>query len=402
MTKSAALPLDAPPAAIPERASRTLPARPPVPRRPLPEIPVSEIPVPKTPAPETPAPDPRSPTPDRDALRAAFLAQAGWGSARIRALAGDASNRRYERLSEGPGGAGAVLMDAPPEKGEDLVPFLGVTQTLRARGFSAPEILAADPATGFAVIEDLGDALYARVCAAEPAQETPLYLAAAELLAELQSRPAPEIAGDHPVPPYDRAALEREAMLLPEWYLAGLGQGSPTLAEAFRGHVRAAMAPVEDARAALALRDFHAENLLWLPGRRGTARVGLIDYQDALRGHGAYDLISLTEDARRDTSAELREATTRRYLEASGQDPEPFATAAALLAAQRNMKIVGIFARLHLRDGKAGYLDLIPRVWGHLARDLAHPALAELRAFVEAHVPPPEPSVLARLRGARP
>ncbi|WP_245779053.1 aminoglycoside phosphotransferase family protein [Albimonas pacifica] len=342
-----------------------------------------------------------SPAPDRDALRAAFLAQAGWAAATIRPLAGDASNRRYERLSEGPGGAGAVLMDAPPEKGEDLVPFLGVTQALRARGFSAPEILAADPATGFAVIEDLGDDLYARVCARDPALETPLYLAAAELLAELQSAPAPEIAGDHAVPPYDRGTLEREAMLLPEWYLAGLGQGSAALAEEFRGRVTAALAPVEDVRGALALRDFHAENLLWLPARRGAARVGLLDYQDALRGHGAYDLISLTEDARRDTSEGLRAAATRRYLEASGQDPEAFGTAAALLAAQRNMKIVGIFARLHLRDGKAGYLDLIPRVWGHLARDLAHPALSELQAFVKAHVPPPAPGALARLRGAR-
>ncbi|WP_339949298.1 phosphotransferase [uncultured Albimonas sp.] len=349
--------------------------------------------------PDTPAASPA--VPDRAALRAAFLAEAGWASAAIAPLAGDASNRRYERMRAGPGGAGAVLMDAPPEKGEDLVPFLGITAALRARGFSAPEILAADPATGFAVIEDLGDALYARVCAAEPALEAPLYLAAAELLAELQAEPAPEAAGDHAVPPYDAAALEREAMLLPEWYLAGLGESSATLAEDFRGRVREAMAPVEGARAALALRDFHAENLLWLPERKGAARVGLIDYQDALRGHGAYDLVSLTEDARRDTSHALRAATTARYLAASGQGAEPFGTAAALLAAQRNMKIVGIFARLRLRDGKAGYLDLIPRVWAHLARDLEHPALAGLRDFVSAHVPPPEPATLARLRGAR-
>ncbi|MDF2232495.1 phosphotransferase [Albimonas sp. CAU 1670] len=341
---------------------------------------------------------PGAPAGERAARRAAFLAQAGWGGAQIRPLAGDASNRRYDRLSDGPGGAGAVLMDAPPEKGEDLVPFLGVTQALRARGFSAPEILAADPASGFAVIEDLGDALYARVCAADPAQERPLYLAAAELLAELQSEPAPEIAGDHAVPPYDAAALEREAMLLPEWYLAGQGLGSPALAEEFRARVAEAMAPVAGARAALALRDFHAENLLWLPDRRGAARVGLIDYQDALRGHGAYDLISLTEDARRDTSDDLRAATAARYLEASGQDAEAFGTAAALLAAQRNMKIVGIFARLRLRDGKPQYLDLIPRVWGHLMRDLAHPALSDLRGFVSAHVPPPDAGVLARLR----
>ena len=339
--------------------------------------------------------------PPRDALRAAFLAQAGWGDATRRKLAGDASNRRYDRLSEGPGGAGAVLMDAPPEKGEDMIPFLGVTEALRARGFSAPRILAADETAGFALLEDLGDALYARVCAAEPALEAPLYLLAAELLAELQADPAPLRAGPHPVPAYDLATLEREAMLLPEWYLQGLGAASPALEEDFRGLLAEAMAPVAEARGALALRDYHAENLVWLPDRRGTARVGLLDYQDALRGHAAYDLISLTEDARRDTSPELRAAATQRFLEASGQDPAPFETAAALLAAQRNAKIVGIFARLHLRDGKPHYLDLIPRVWAHFQRDLSHPALAELQAFVTAHVPPPSPQALARLRDAR-
>ncbi|MEE3101158.1 MAG: phosphotransferase [Pseudomonadota bacterium] len=203
------------------------------------------------------------------------------------------------------------------------------------------------------------------------------------------------------MPPYDAATLRREAMLAADWYLEGLGLRTEALAEEFAGLIDAACAPVAGARAALALRDYHAENLLWLPDRAGTARVGLIDYQDALAGHPAYDLISLTEDARRDTSAGLRAATTGRYLDAAGVPAgarEGFAAAAAILAAQRNLKIVGIFARLRLRDGKPRYLDLIPRVWGHLMRDLEHPALAPLAAFVARRVPPPEPAALARLR----
>ncbi|SDX75714.1 hypothetical protein SAMN05444336_109135 [Albimonas donghaensis] len=352
--------------------------------------------------------EPRFDPEARAALQARFLAEAGWAGAEIRPLAGDASNRRYDRLSGGPGGAGAVLMDAPPEKGEDMVPYLGITEVLRARGFSAPAVIAADAPAGFALIEDLGDDLYARVCAADAEAETPLYLAAAELLAELHAAPAPSEtpagAARHVIPPYDAATLRREAMLAADWYLDGLGLRTEALAEDYAGRVDAAFAPVAGARTALALRDYHAENMLWLPGREGTARVGLIDYQDALAGHPAYDLISLTEDARRDTSPGLRAATTARYLDAAGVPAgarETFEAEAAMLAAQRNLKIVGIFARLRLRDGKTRYLDLIPRVWGHLQRDLAHPALAPLAAFVARHVPAPEPAVLDRLRAGR-
>ncbi len=332
----------------------------------------------------------------RVAERDAFLAQAGWAGASVRPLAGDASNRRYDRLTGGPEGWGAVLMDAPTEKGEDVGPFLGVTEALRARGFSAPEVLAADPERGFLLLEDLGDALFARVCAAEPARERELYLTAAELLAELHAAP---VAYD--ADPYDEAALLREAMLLPEWYMWGLGKSSPDLAEEFAGLVAEAAAPVAGARSALALRDYHAENLVWLPAREGIRRVGLLDYQDALLGHPSYDLVSLTEDARRDTSPELRTAAEARYLEASGAEPEGFREAAAILAAQRNLKIVGIFARLRLRDEKAQYLAMIPRVWSHLMRDLSHPSLAPLKAWVEARVPAPTPQALARLKEGR-
>jgi hypothetical protein len=337
----------------------------------------------------------------REARRAAFLEAAGWGGATARPLAGDASNRRYERLTA-PNGSRAVLMDAPPERGEDVRPFCAITGRLRARGFSAPEILAEDAGAGFLLLEDLGDGVLARVCEARPELEAELYALAADLLAALHAEPPPETAEDDAPGPYDAGALLAEAMLLPDWYLHGLRARTDALAQDFAGLVTEAVAPVAAAREALVLRDYHAENLLWLPEREGLRRLGLLDYQDALRGHPAYDLVSLTEDARRDTTAQLREAVTARYLAArgSGVDGEAFRTAAAILAAQRNLKIVGIFARLWLRDGKPGYLKLIPRVWGHLMRDLEHPALADLRGFVQAHVPPPRPEALERLRGA--
>ncbi len=326
----------------------------------------------------------------------AFLAAAGWGAAARRPLAGDASPRRYHRLEAH--GHRAVLMDAPPELGEDVGPFVGVTRLLRARGLSAPEVLAEDRAAGLLLLEDLGDGLFARLCAAEPALEGELYAAAVDLLAE-RAAPAPGSLA-----PYDAGALLAEARLAVEWYLAAPGEPGPPagLAEEFDGLLAAALAPVAEARGALVLRDYHAENLLWLPERAGLARVGLLDYQDALAGHPAYDLVSLLEDARRDTAPELAEAMRGRFLAARPDlEAEAFAAAYAVLGAQRNLKILGIFARLCLRDGKPRYLELLPRVWGHLARDLAHPALAPLAAWVARHLPPPEPARRAAFaRGA--
>jgi aminoglycoside/choline kinase family phosphotransferase len=217
------------------------------------------------------------------------------------------------------------------------------------------------------------------------------------------------------LPPYDAAVLAREAALIRDWWLpAATGATpSPELAAEFDGLVAEAAATVEPRRGGtgrggtgrggtgrevLVLRDYHADNLIWLPLRAGRARVGLLDYQDALAGHAAYDLMSLLEDARRDTSAELREAMIARYLGRRTEvDAVEFRAAYAVLGAQRNLKIVGIFARLAIRDGKPRYLGLIPRVWGHLMRDLSHPALAPLAGWVARHVPPPEPAALARV-----
>ena len=345
--------------------------------------------------------------PERDAERDAFLRAAGWSPETARPLAGDASNRRYLRLGPDQGRQGAVLMDAPPELGEDVRRFVAITHWLRQHGFSAPAIAAADLARGFLLLEDLGDDLYTSLLARAPTLEAELYGAAVDLLAELAAIPAPAMLGPEDcsvaLPPYDAATLAREAALACEWWLPAASGATPSrsLGAEFDLLVAQATANVEPVRNVLVLRDYHGDNLIWLPGRKGTARVGLLDYQDALAGHGAYDLISLLEDARRDTSSALREAMIARFLArlpAPGE--EAFRAAISVLGAQRNLKIVGIFARLAIRDGKPRYLELIPRVWGHLMRDLAEPALAPLSAWVARHLPPPEPVTLARVAKA--
>ena len=343
----------------------------------------------------------RSPNAQRDsrtARRAAFLAAAGITPESVAPLAGDASNRRYFRAGE------HVLMDAPPELGEDVRPFIAVTHWLRGLGLSAPEILAADDGHGFLLLEDLGEGLFSALLRDGAADEESLYCAAVDLLAEMAEVLAPDEIGPHgcrvDLAPYDTAVLTREARLLTEWWVPAATGGDATgaMSDELDALVIAATADAEAARDVVVLRDYHAENLVWLPRRDGTARVGLLDYQDALAGHPAYDLISLLEDARRDTSDALREAMIARYLARRPElEPDAFRAAYSALGAQRNMKIVGIFARLALRDGKPRYLSMIPRVWGHLQRDLTHPALAELAAWVSRSVPAPTSEVLTRI-----
>ncbi|MEM9763604.1 MAG: phosphotransferase [Pseudomonadota bacterium] len=328
----------------------------------------------------------------------AFLAAAGLTAPGIAPLAGDASARRYFRVADR--GRSLVLMDAPRPANESMAYFVAVTQWLRARGLSAPEVLASDFDEGFVLLEDLGDALFARVLSPDDARSDveALYGAAVDLLATLPVGAAPEGTG-----PYDRDVLLREARLATDWWAAGTGAPlSPDALAEYEALLGDALAPalVAPAQGVATLRDYHAENLIWLPERPGLARVGLLDYQDALIGHPAYDLVSLLEDARRDTDEPLRNAMLARYLAArgvSGDGAEAFRAAYAALGAQRNLKIVGIFARLCLRDGKPRYLDLIPRVWTHLQRDLSAPGLAALRDFVAANIPIPDAERRERL-----
>lgn len=324
----------------------------------------------------------------------AFLADAGWGDAARAPLAGDASARRYERVRSGD--RWAILMIVPPESGLGVTPFLAVDRWLRAAGLSAPAVLAADADAGLVLLEDLGDDLFARLCAERPAREPELYAAAIDLLAAMQRLDPP--AGDWSPPPYDLAFLLREARLALDWYLpAATGRAVPdTLAAEWDDAAASAVSPFATP-AVPVYRDYHAENLIWLPDRADLARVGLLDFQDMLVGHPAYDLVSLLEDARRDVAPELRTAMIRRYRECTGADAEALDHAARALSAQRNLKILGLFTRLARRDGKPRYLDYLPRVWGYLADDLDHPVLGPLAGLVRRHLPAPEPAVLARI-----
>jgi len=330
---------------------------------------------------------------DRTASIAAFLDRAGWGAAERRKLAGDASFRRYDRLTAGTGGGRrAVLMDAPPPQ-EDVRPFLAVARLLHRLGLSAPRILAEDVEAGFLLLEDFGDSTYTRLLRDGGGAEHDLYALAVDTLVALHRGfdPSSASAAASP-PPYDEARLLAESLLLVDWYLpaiTGGGRPDPALRdsyiEAWREVLPLAPAGAPDT---LVLRDYHVDNLMLLDGRAGVAACGLLDFQDAVIGPASYDLVSLLEDARRDVPPALAEAMIERYLAAfPALDRGAFSASYAVLGAQRNCKIVGIFTRLCVRDGKPHYLGHIPRVWRLIEQDVRHPALAPVAAWLDRHVP---------------
>lgn len=320
---------------------------------------------------------------DRSLLIDAFIARCGWEGASRAPLAGDASFRRYERVHLQ--GKRAVLMDAPPPQ-EDVRPFVRIARELGQYGLSAPRIMAADETQGFLLLEDLGDDLYSRVLRATPALEEELYLAAADVLAELY-HVAPR-ADYSAVAPYDEALMMRECMLFAQWFLPAVmgAERAQPLAEEFAALWKGILAALPPAAKVLVLRDFHADNLLWLPQREGLGRTGLLDFQDAVIGSPAYDMVSFLEDARRDVLPSVAEKVIGRYLRVTAQDERAFRDSYAVLGAQRNCKIVGIFVRLAVRDKKPGYLSFLPRVWRHLEGDMAHPLLRPLNVWMDKHI----------------
>ncbi len=325
---------------------------------------------------------------DRAGAIAAFLQRAGWGGAKHRPLAGDASFRHYLRLTRaGPGRESAVLMDAPPPM-EDVRPFLHVAGILARLGMSAPKVLAFDVGQGLVLEEDLGDGTYARLLAEGGDQER-LYAAAVDVIVELQQRVGPADVAS--VPAFDMTRIIEESTVLPHWFLPAW-TGQPTPAEIRADYVARWQAVLEAAplgSPTLVLRDHHVGNLMWLPERAGIAACGLLDFQDAVAGPRAYDLVSLLEDARRDVPDEVGAAMYERYLRKAGvTDRDAFAHAYAVLGAQRNLRIVGVFTRLDRRDGKPHYLPHMARVWGLVERDLRHPALAPIAQWLDRHVPP--------------
>ena len=308
----------------------------------------------------------------------AFLAgspAAGWARQR---LTGDASGRRYERLLA-PDGRSAILMDAQAEPAS-LPPFLAVGAHLRALGLCAPEVLA--QGESLLLLEDLGLEHLAAWLSQRPTEALLPYGVAVEVLVRLQSAPPPR--GFSALTPARGAA-----MLAPLWEHYAPGADPRLAADLARRLVEALEAHAPDP-SVLALRDFHAENLVWRPKREGTDRLGLLDFQDALLAPPEYDLASLLRDARRDTDEELRAAMIRRFADLTGQDETQVSAATAVLGLQRNLRILGIFARLVQERGKPGYLALLPRVHAHVEGDLEHPTLRPLAGLVRALVPPPD------------
>ena len=325
-----------------------------------------------------------SPMTPREHQRQEFIDAAGWAGARIDALPGDASFRRYFRL-HAPAST-AMLMDAPPPQ-EDVRPFQKVAGILHRIGLSAPEIYAADPEAGFLLLEDLGDATYTRLIAAGHGEQE-LYQLAADTLVTLHQRFA---AAEHePMPPYDDAVLLREAALLPDWFLPEI-TGEPTpevLRTDYLARWQVVLPQAREVPESLVLRDYHIDNLMLLENRPGVRACGLLDFQDALIGPVTYDLVSLIEDARRDVSPATATAVLDRYLDAFPEiEQEPFERSLAILAAQRHAKVIGIFCRLMRRDGKPVYLRHLPRLWWMLEHRLTHPALAGVKDWIDAYVP---------------
>lgn len=303
-----------------------------------------------------------------------FLTKAGWAGAEILPLAGDASFRRYFRVIAP--GRQAVLMDAPPPN-EDPRPFIAIAEHLSGLGFAAPAILASDLQHGLVLLEDFGDARMREVVDAAPESEQRIYADVVTLLARLHQSPAADL------PPYSRKELHREAGLFTEWYCPAIELTVDV--DSYSAAWDTAFDRIEGPVVTV-LRDYHAENIMLIEGRSGEDALGLLDFQDALAGHPAYDLVSLLQDARRDVSLEL-EANMRAVYTAAARPGTEFDAAYAVLGAQRNAKIIGIFTRLWKRDGKARYLAFLPRVWGYLERDLTHPALAEIADWFAANIP---------------
>jgi tRNA threonylcarbamoyl adenosine modification protein YjeE len=355
-----------------------------------------------------------APRAERIAMLRGFLDEAGFAQVQRRRMQGDASTRIFERLTLD--NRTAVLMnaprrpDGPPVRdgkpysaiahlAEDMVPYVALAAALRRLDLSAPEILHADLDHGLIVMEDLGDEHI--VGGDPPAPIEDRYAAAVDFLAALHMRNLPSrlsvtAALDYRLPRYDVGAFLIEAELLLDWYLIKAGAAVSDAAHAeFVALWQAALAPALEAPATWVLRDYHSPNLLWLPNREGIGRIGLVDFQDALIGPAAYDVASLLQDARVDVPEQLEMNLLSRYVRSRLSNDRNFNTGDftllyATLAAQRATKILGIFARLQRRDGKPQYLRHMPRLWNYLHRSLAHPALAELKAWYAVNVPSPD------------
>ena len=317
-----------------------------------------------------------------------FLRHHGWDDAKTEKINSDASNRKYTRLFKKQNTS--ILMDSDPTTNESIENFIYFTNQLRKQKFSAPKIYGQDICNGLLLLEDLGSDSFANILKSKPHLENHIYQEAINQLIEIRKNKIPHLTRK-----YDLKILLQEAVLFSEWYL------SPLRASYESSHLlkilRVSLQETLKQDTTLVLRDYHAENLMWLPDRRNNRRVGLLDYQDALAGNPAYDIASLLKDARREVPKKLQEELIKYFLKKTNLDHAVFSRDYSILSAQRNLKIIGIFSRLSIRDNKSGYLDLIPRVWKNLQDDLKHPSLNELSEFIKSNSPQPTPENLGKL-----
>ncbi len=328
---------------------------------------------------------------DRLRLATTFVdgtAFAGWD---MEPLAGDASSRRYFRLRSG--GNTAVLMDAPPENGQGVAQFLDVARFLESVDLSVPAVLAEDRPAGFAVLEDFGDRLFAGLAHERPDLEALLYGTATDVLVDLDGCAVPEF-----VPNFEAGGMAAQTEPVFEWYRRGIKATRGAGFNRLKAELEAALMATELGSPTLLLRDFHSENLMWLPDRNGVRRVGLLDFQDAMAGPAGYDLVSLLLDARRDVTPAIATTVKHRFVRATGYDSIAFEATFAAIGVQRNLRILGVFARLAIEVGKPRYLDFIPRVWQHMVACLSHPSLSEVAEIVAEDLPEPTPGNLRELK----
>lgn len=322
-----------------------------------------------------------------------FLSTTRWKNAKHHPLAGDASARKYVRLTSG--SESAIVMDAGIDAADEINRFKTIAEYLHSLGLSAPEILATD-ATRYMLLEDLGDAVFSSVIAANPALEAKLYLRAADALAQMHRSSTPDT-----IKRFGPTEMTTAVEILFDWYPRFSGQTvSDPQKWNFLNILNGALSQHLTSAPVFIHRDYHAENLIWLPERDAYRAVGLLDFQDAVSGDPAYDLASLLYDARRDVPPEIREQTIDHFTAETSSDPIAFRTAFALCAAQRNLRILGIFTRLSVLSGKRSYADLMPRVWRDLNDALQHLDLSEIRSLFQELFTPPTSEIIARIKAS--
>lgn len=318
----------------------------------------------------------------------AFLKEAGWAQARMAPITGDASARHYSRLIRADTKSTVILMDARGIALESTRSFLDITDFLLTHGFSAPEIYAKSKTGRMLILEDLGPTSLASYSQMQPAKELAVYSIAIDVLARLRNC-APPTSLER----YDPENMAKAISPVFDFYCPNSPDGAELIAE-----LETSLATFSPDASNIALRDYHSENLLWMPQKTGIRRIGLIDYQDAVIAHPAYDLASILRDVRHDVSPEMVKSLMEKYIKTTGENAAEFKAAFAIQGVQRNLRILGVFARLCIVAGKQGYIDLIPRVWKNLNNDLDHPTLAKLKTHVLKSLPEPTPEHMNRLR----